>query len=166
MDMTPVDYVSKALVYLTTSGKATSDIYHLANPRPVDGRDLVTWVRTYGYPLRSVPYEEWRTNMVELAGRSDKNPLSPFAPLFSAVVSDRIPAWMVSKAAPQYQSGVDRVIRAIGARYGAQSVQLKCDNALRDLAGAGILCPPVDKQLLETYFSYFIRIGYLNSPAQ
>ena len=166
MDMTPVDYVSKAFVYLATSGQATSDIYHLANPQPVNGRDLVSWVRTYGYPLRRVPYEEWRTEMVALAGRSDKNPLSPFAPLFSAVVSDKIPAWMVSKVAPTYQSGVDRVIRAIGARYGAQSVQLKCDNALRDLAGASIVCPPVDERLLETYFSYFIRIGYLNSPAQ
>lgn len=72
---------------------------------------------------------------------------------------------MVGKAATTYQSGVDRVIRAIGARYGAQSVQLKCDNALRDLAGASIACPPVDKQLLETYFSYFIRIGYLNAPS-
>ena len=165
MDMTPVDYVSKAFVYLATSGRATSDIYHLANPQPVNGRDLVSWVRTYGYPLRSIPYEEWRTEMVALAGRSDGNPLSPFAPLFSTVVSDKIPAWMVGKAATTYQSGVDRVIRAIGARYGAQSVQLKCDNALRDLAGASIACPPVDKQLLETYFSYFIRIGYLNAPS-
>ncbi len=165
-DMTPVDYVSKAFVYLATSGRATSDIYHLANPQPVNGRDLVSWTRTYGYPLRRVPYEEWRTEMMAMASRSDKNPLSPFAPLFSAVVSDKIPVWMASRAAPGYQSGVDRVLRAIGARYGAQSVQLRCDNALRDLAGASILCPPVDRQLLETYFSYFIRIGYLSAPVQ
>jgi thioester reductase-like protein len=166
MDMTPVDYVSKAFVYLATSGRATSEIYHLANPRPVNGHDLVSWVRSYGYPLRRVPYEEWRAEMISLVGRSEKNPLSPFAPLFSAVVSDKIPPWMASKVASNYQSGVDRVIRAIGARYGAQSVQLKCDNALRDLEDASIFCPPVNERLLENYFSYFIRTGYLNSPVQ
>jgi len=166
MDMTPVDYVSKALVYLAHSGRATSDIYHLANPKPVNGRDLVSWVRTYGYPLRRIPYEEWRSEIVAAAGRSDKNPLAPFAPLFGAVISDKIPGWMAGMVAPSYQKGVDRVIRAIGARYGAQSVQLNCDNALRDLAGASIACPAVDQQLLETYFSYFIRIGYLTVPAR
>jgi thioester reductase-like protein len=166
MDMTPVDYVSKALVYLAASGHAKSDIYHLANPKPVNGRDLVSWVRSYGYPLKRIPYEEWRSQMVALAGSGDKNPLAPFAPLFGAVVSDRIPGWMTSMVAPSYKNGIDRVIRAIGARYGAQSVQLHCDNALHDLAGGSITCPLVDERLLETYFSYFVRIGYLSVPAR
>jgi hypothetical protein len=153
-------------VCLATSNRATAEIYHLANPKPVNGHDLVSWVRKYGYPLRRVPYEEWRAQMVTLASRSDKNPLSPFAPLFGAVVSEKIPGWMTNMAGSSYQSGVDRVIRAIGARYGAQSVQLNCDNALRDLAGTPIACPPVDEKLLDTYFAYFVRIGYLNAPAR
>ena len=164
-DMTPVDYVSKALVYLSTSGRALGRIYHLANPKPADGKDLANWVRTSGYPLRQVPYEEWRSEMVTLANRSDKNPLAAFAPLFSTVVGDKIPGWMAGMMTTTYRDGVDRVIKVIGARYGAQSVQLDCTNALRDLAGSGIACPAVDQTLLNTYFSYFVRIGYLDAPA-
>ena len=54
-DMTPVDYVSKALVHLSMSGRALGQIHHLANPKPADGKDLTNWVRTSGYPLRQVP---------------------------------------------------------------------------------------------------------------
>jgi thioester reductase-like protein len=164
-DMTPVDYVSKALVYLSRSSRCIGQIYHLANPTPADGKDLTSWVRTSGYPLRQVPYEEWRSEMVTLANRSDKNPLAAFAPLFSTVVSDKIPGWMTGMMTTTYKDGVDRVIRAIGARYGAQSVQLDCTNALRDLSGTGISCPAVDETLLNTYFAYFVRIGYLDAPA-
>jgi thioester reductase-like protein len=163
-DMTPVDYVSKALVHLSRSGRALGQIYHLANPKPADGKDLTNWVRTSGYPLRQVPYEEWRSEMVTLANRSDKNPLAAFAPLFSTVVSDKIPGWMAGMMTTTYKDGVDRVIKVIGARYGAQSVQLDCTNALRDLSGTGIACPAVDETLLNTYFAYFVRIGYLDAP--
>jgi thioester reductase-like protein len=163
-DMTPVDYVSKALVHLSMSGHALGKIYHLANPKPVDGKDLTNWVRTSGYPLRQVPYEEWRAEMVTLAQRSDKNPLAAFAPLFSTVVSEKIPGWMTGMMTTTYRDGVDRMIQAIGARYGAQSVQLDCTNALRDLSGTGIACPAVDGTLLSTYFAYFVRIGYLDAP--
>jgi thioester reductase-like protein len=163
MDMTPVDYVSRAIAYLSTSGRALGGIYHLANPTPVHGHELVAWVRTSGYPLRRVPYEEWRTEMLALAKRSDRNPLAAFAPLFTTVVSTTLPRWMTGVMAT-YEAGVDRVIKAIGARYGAQSVQLDCENALRDLAGTGIVCPAVDARLLNTYFAYFVRIGYLHAP--
>jgi hypothetical protein len=101
--------------------------------------------------------------MLALAKRSDRNPLAAFAPLFTTVVSTTLPRWMTGVMAT-YEAGVDRVIKAIGARYGAQSVQLDCENALRDLAGTGIVCPAVDARLLNTYFAYFVRIGYLHAP--
>jgi thioester reductase-like protein len=164
-DMTPVDYVSRALVYLSKSDTAIGKIYHLANPHPVHSRELVSWVRTLGYPVRQVPYEEWRSEMVKLANRSDKNPLAAFAPLFSTVVGDKVPSWMAGMMTANYRDGVDRVIKVIGARYAAQSVQLDCTNALRALAGSGIACPAVDDALLSTYFEYFVRIGFLEAPA-
>jgi len=33
------------------------------------------------------------------------------------------------------------------------------EETLAALAGTSIVCPPLDSQLLETYFSYFIRSG-------
>jgi hypothetical protein len=82
------------------------------------------------------------------------------------VLSEKIPGWMSSAITSSYQSGVDRVISALGARYGAQSVRLDCENVLRDLAGSSIECPAVDDSLLDTYFSYFVRIGFLSASTQ
>ena len=44
-----------------------------------------------------------------------------------------------------YKDGVDRMIKVIGARYGAQSVQLDCTNALRDLSVPGLRVRPSTK---------------------
>ena len=35
--------------------------------------------------------------------------------------------------------------------------------AEKALTGSGITCPPLDDRLLETYFGYFTRSGYLPS---
>ncbi len=164
MDMTPVDYVSGALVHLSKSPESLGKIYHLANPSPVLARDLISWIRSFGYPIRRIPYEAWRSEMVALASDSDTNVLSSFAPLFSTSLSNKVPAWMTNKLMESQQSGVDRLISAIGARYATQSVRLDCNNTIRDLAGTSIVCPVVDDKLLNTYFSYFIRVGFLNAP--
>lgn len=164
MDMTPIDYVSRALIHLSNRPESVGKIYHLANPKPVLARDLIAWIRSFGYPIRRIPYEAWRSEMVALARDSETNVLSSFAPLFSTSFSNKVPTWMTSKLIESQQSGVDRLISAIGARYANQSVQLDCHNTLRDLAGTSIVCPVVDDKLLNTYFSYFIRVGFLNAP--
>jgi thioester reductase-like protein len=165
VDMTPVDYVSQAIVYLATSGHALGQIYHLANPKPLNWGDLVSWLRSYGYPVRRTPYEEWRSEMVALAQRLDKNPLSPLMPLFGVALSNKVSGWMASMISSGYQRGIDRVITALLSRYGERSLQFDCKNAQRDLAGAQIACPAVDDTLLYTYLSNFVRIGYLHAPA-
>jgi thioester reductase-like protein len=165
MDMTPVDYVSSAIVYLSKLKRPPGAIYNLANPSPVCAEDLVSWIRAFGYPLRRIPYEAWRSELVASAKLGQKNALSSFTPLFSKVVSDKMPGWTRKTLATWYQSTMDRVIGEVGALYGARSVQLDCQAAARDLAGTSILCPPVNDRLLSTYLSYFIRVGFLEAPA-
>jgi len=165
MDMTPVDYVSRALIYLSRTPESLGNIYHLANPKPLMAKHLISWIRSFGYPIRRIPYEAWRSEMVTLARDSNTNVLSSFAPLFSTNVSSKIPGWMANKLVQSQQSGVDRLISAIGSRYATQSVRLDCSNTTRDLAGTSIVCPEIDDRLLNTYFSYFIRIGFLNAPS-
>lgn len=149
MDMTPVDYVSKAIVHMACSGRAIGQTYNLVNPKPVSLKSFSTWMRNYGYPVRRIPYEAWRAEMLALAARPDQKSLSSFiTPFFNADISN----------------SMDRVIlTAIGARYGTQ-VQFDCGNVLKDLVGTDIACPPVDDRLLNTYFSYLIRIGYMHPP--
>jgi len=165
MDMTPVDYVSSALVHLSSLKQAIGAIYHLANPKLVYAKDLISWMRCFGYPIHRVPYDDWRTQMANVTGQSETN-ASSLAPLFRTLGAADMPAWVANIQAAGYRSAVDTVIRSIGARYAAQSVQLDCQNAERDLAGASIICPPVDKKLFHIYLSYFVRVGYLNAPDQ
>lgn len=158
MDMTPVDYVSRAIVQLSKGSQAIGQIYHLANPRPVHVKELVSWIRSLGYPIRHTSYENWRSEMSALAGHIS------IAQLFSMPLADKVPGWMTNLLSSSYQSGVDGVISAIGARYATQSVRLDCENTIRDLAGTSIACPVVDHSLLNIYFSYFIRVGFLKAP--
>ena len=37
-------------------------------------------------------------------------------------------------------------------------------NPLAGIADSSITCPPVDFELLETYFSYFIKTHFLEAP--
>ena len=43
--MLPVDYVSKAVVYLSRQDTALGKVFHLANSRAVSWRELATWIR-------------------------------------------------------------------------------------------------------------------------
>jgi hypothetical protein len=35
---------------------------------------------------------------------------------------------------------------------------------LAGIGGIGVVCPPVDERLLAAYFSYFVKIGFLEPP--
>jgi thioester reductase-like protein len=164
MDMTPVDYVSEAILSLATSGRALGQIYHLSNPRPVSFQDLVSSLRDYGYPVRRVPYEDWRAEIVTLAQRSSDNPFAPLVPLFGVSLPDKLPGWLAGVMSGSYERGIDRVITAVLSKYGCHTLRFDCENARRDLARTEIVCPAVDNQLLHRYWANFVRIGYLHSP--
>lgn len=64
-----------------------------------------------------------------------------------------------------------RVLPGIeGTRSNRQEVavsrRLDCHKTLAMLAGSGIACPTVGKELLKAYFSYFVRNGFLPDPAR
>ena len=166
MDMTPVDYVSKAIVHMACSGRAIGQTYHLVNPKPMSLKNFGTWLRNYGYPFRRIPYEAWRAEMLALAARPDKELLSSFImPFLNTEASNKMPGWLIKMKLPSSRSGVDQVLSTVGARYGTQ-VQWDCRNALQGLVGTDIVCPPIDDRLLNIYFSYLIRTGYLHPPTQ
>jgi hypothetical protein len=41
-----------------------------------------------------------------------------------------------------------------------------CGQTQRELDGSGIVCPPVDAQLLGTYLRYLRRVGFIPSPEE
>ena len=144
MDMTPVDYVSQAVVYLSRPEQSLGRVFHLANPHPPHVQQLYQWMRSFGYRLELIPYEQWRAALVNLAGHlrlgSEEKAVQSLASLLT--VSD-------SEGASQWVGGVPKFDSA---------------NTLNELAGTLIACAPINEQTLRTYFSYLIGSGFLEAP--
>jgi thioester reductase-like protein len=154
IDMTPVDYVSSAIVYLSKLKQSFGKVFHMANPRPVHVNEFITWIHSFGYPLQRIPYNKWRTEMINLSRRSRETGLYSLVPLFSRLVGRM----------PKSDNTLDGLGSLFAMQYAARSIRFDCQNTLDGLASTPIVCPPVDAKSLDTYFSYFIRSGFLDAP--
>ena len=139
-DMTPVDYISRAVIHLSLRNDSLGQTFHLANPRPVRLGKLANWIRSLGYPLRQIPYDVWMAAVLSRNGPSQEDVVSSLVPLFSLTISGNAPNML--RKLPEFD----------------------CTNTLAGLAGSGILCRPVDDRVLQNYFSHFFRRGFLRPP--
>jgi myxalamid-type nonribosomal peptide synthetase MxaA len=145
VEMAPVDYVSRAIVYLSGKRDLQGRVFHLANPRPAHWRDLVGAVVAAGYELRRVSFDEWQARLLGLGSRLAENTLFPFLPFFSEAAA----------GAASYTGHEVSGLRV--PRY-------DCRNALDGLEGSRIACPPVDSKLFGVYLSHFVESGVLSPP--
>jgi myxalamid-type nonribosomal peptide synthetase MxaA len=145
VDMTPVDYVSQAIVYLSQQKESIGEVFHLLNPHPIKLEELMGWVRSYGYPLRLVAYNEWRQELITAAKHSPNATLYSLLPLF-----------------PENRSKNQISIEESLAQ--SKMTQFDCQNTQGKLTDTSIVCPAIDDKLLENYFSYFTDRGFLNHP--
>ena len=140
-DAAPVDYVTGAVVALSSQPDHRGKSFHLFNPRPVPWRDVFAFARALGYPLRELPWAAWLDELRQaLRAASTDNALAPFWPL------------LVAESAGQ----------------GSQSlVEWRFDdrNAREGLAGTSVVCPPAG-DLLDVYFTFLIESGFLPPPLQ
>jgi hypothetical protein len=159
--MTPVDYVSSALVHLSLSEQSLGSVFHLVNPRPVHLREMVEWIRPSGYPLELLPYDRWRTEVLNGGGSSKGQAVNPLVPLFSATSDGSARAR--EQLSPQGGNTVDRIGSLIAAQY-ARSVSFDDERTRLGLAGSSIVCPRVGADVFARYLSYFVRTGFLSAP--
>ncbi|MCX7594875.1 MAG: amino acid adenylation domain-containing protein, partial [Fischerella sp.] len=145
VDMTPVDYVSQAIVYLSQQKESIGEIFHLLNPHPIQLEKLIEWMCFYGYPLRLVTYDEWRQELIAAAKHSPDPTLYSLLPLFPE---------------NRYKERISIPENLSQPRM----TQFDCQKTLAQLASASINCPKIDDQLLKNYFCYFTRSGFLNHP--
>ncbi|MFQ5794192.1 MAG: amino acid adenylation domain-containing protein, partial [Candidatus Bipolaricaulia bacterium] len=136
VDLTPVNYVSRAIVHLSKQTELIGKTFHLVNPHPLHPDKVVAWIRSLGLPIRQISYDDWREELINLPESSMENALLPLLPLLIEQISE------------------ERIKRP----------QFDCQNTFDELEGTSITCPPVDAELLNTYFSYFIRSGFLEVP--
>ncbi|HYO54690.1 non-ribosomal peptide synthetase [Archangium sp.] len=75
LHLVPVDFVSAAIVELAVRQAVTGGRFHLTPFRPTPLRTLTGWLRSFGFVLSELPYEEWRAVLRERALRSPEDPL-------------------------------------------------------------------------------------------
>lgn len=147
VDLTPVDYVSKAIIHLSRQRESLNKVFHLANPRPTYWSQIVNWIRSFGYPLRQLPVDEWQAEVLNQNGYLTGNALYSRLPLLAdRMLEDGI-------------SGEQQFPKVFMPHY-------DCRQTLEGLEGTSIECPPVDAKLLDTYLAYFVESGFLHAPGR
>jgi amino acid adenylation domain-containing protein/thioester reductase-like protein len=142
LNLSPVDYVSKGIVYLSKQKESLGKAFHLLNPQPLPLSEMVNYICSLGYPIEQVAYEQWRSQLINTSD-SPENALYPLISIFSEEASDSDNNTKSKNSAVQ---------------------QFDCQNTLTGLAKTSIVCPSVNAELFSTYFSYLIQTGFLNHP--
>ena len=150
VDMTPVDYVAQAIVYLSQQeqSKSLNQIFHLSNPQPINFAQLFDWIRSFGYPLQKISHQEFQAKFNNLSEISPDNPLFPLIPFFRNQ----------EKEIPENINSLDSS-NSLRSQYNFQ-------NTLNQLSTTSITCPAVDEKLLYTYFSWLSDNGFLDTPQE
>jgi hypothetical protein len=138
MDMTPVDYVSRAIYHLSRRPDFVGRAFHVMQPEVIYWNTLMDWIRDYGYPLKPIPYSVWQA-LLDGGGNPGEAPaLSMLSPLLGRVPCD--------------------------GKLSFPDLRIECRLAQEGLAGTSIVCPPMDGKLFGAYFDYFVRSGFLPPP--
>ena len=155
VDMTPVDYIARAIVYLSQQEKSKlfNQIFHLRNPQPINFAQLFDWIRSFGYPLQKISPKELQAKFNNLSEISPDNPLFPLIPFFLNQ-EQQIP----TKQNLTNINSLDRP-NSFLSQYNFQ-------NTLNQLSTTSITCPAVDEKLLSTYFSWLVDNNFLDTPQQ
>ncbi|MGB3654524.1 MAG: SDR family oxidoreductase, partial [Rivularia sp. (in: cyanobacteria)] len=144
LDMSPVDYVSSSIVYLSQQPKSISKAFHLQHPQPIQLSQLINWISILGYDIEQIPYEDWLEKLQTSACTPD-NPLYTLKPFL-------LQRWTEEQLTATEIYMQER-----------RPSQISCKQTLDALAGSDIVCPPLDPQLFSKYLSYLLKSGFLTA---
>ena len=135
-EMTPVDFVSKAIIHLSAQTHADQAVFHLGDPNPVDMKSVFADLAELGYPTKRLGWEEWVALWTEKRG-SLKGGDGAFT--------------------------VD-ILRSGMPTVGFLRDIVVLDNAATRPFRATVERPKVDGVLLETYTRHWFARGWLSRP--
>lgn len=144
LDLSPVDFVARAVVALSLRPDAGGRNYHLNNPKPWHWREFALWLGQYGYRAPLMPYGKW-VRELEIHQRDPGAPLYALRPFFSGRRGD------AGLTIPQMYER-DRRPRISNAR------------TMEELDRLNVHCPPVGEAAMTRYFNGFVDAGFLPPP--
>ena len=137
VEMTPADYVCRALVHISTAPPEFGQTFHLVNPQRIAFNDMIGHLRRSGWAVEQLPGEEFLRLLEADIGVGQGNPLHLLMDTMREIV-----------------------------HAGQDSMSYRVDELRRALDGSGITCPPLDGRLLDTYTAWMVREGMLPAPAR
>ncbi|WP_136625305.1 thioester reductase domain-containing protein [Dictyobacter kobayashii] len=140
INLAPIDYVSAAIVALARQQQDAGSAFHMQNPHTFSWKSLLKWLRTAGYELKSIPYEQWRSLVLEQMERRTDQALNPFLPLFTKKLSPRQAASLIGERSFDFSR------TSAGLRH------------------SPIICPPIDEKVMNVYIKAFRDSGFLPEP--
>lgn len=140
LDMSPVDYVSRSIVYLSQQPASLGRAFHLQHPQPVRVNKIVQLLRLVGYKIDTVPYQQWQADL--------KNTVQPDNPLFT------LQPFLLEKRSEAQLTIMELYLQQ-------NRPEISCKDTLAALKGSGISCPPINHKLLINYFKKFLDSGFL-----
>jgi thioester reductase-like protein len=142
LDMSPVDYVTKAIVYLSQQPESISKAFHLQHPQPIHLSQLANWISILGYDIELVSYEDWLEKL-QTDACTPENPLYTLKP------------FLLQRWTEEQLTATEIYMQA------KRPAEISCKQTLEALEGSGIVCPPLDPQLFGKYLSYLMHSGFL-----
>jgi amino acid adenylation domain-containing protein/thioester reductase-like protein len=137
-NIVPVDYVSKAIVHLSKQEESLGKTFHLVHPQTLHTKTLIEHIRSLGYAIEQISYNQWRDKLLNITQGSLEHPLYSLVPFFPA------------RQAQEENSN-------------SGFLQLDNQNVTNGLLGTSITCPPIDNKLLGVYFSYLMEQGFMKT---
>jgi thioester reductase-like protein len=135
MDIVPVDYVTDAVIYISSQPDPFGKIYHLSASEQTHYKDLIKYLEDQGYPLQIVPYNQWKHDLFDLAVENPEQSWNVYLPLIADVDANILNM-------PQFGQ----------------------ENTNAGLRGSSIHSAPIDSELLGTYFRHFIESDRIPRP--
>ena len=139
IDVTPVDYVAKALVELSFQPESLNREFHLTNPIPMRTKTLVEWMRQSNLGLEMVSYDEWRDRLLRMGEEMGIGDIR----MLTDVLGPRALG--------------DDNSHAVHPRFDSQRAQA----ALLD---STVSCPVPDMRLFDAYLGFMRRMKLVPSP--
>ncbi|MFN8382938.1 MAG: amino acid adenylation domain-containing protein [Anaerolineales bacterium] len=126
VNIVPVDFVSAAIVNLSKNPDNLSKVYHLDNPEALHFSKLADWMVEQGFNARKLSFDEWRAELFRQTAYLPSDGWEPYLPLLEEVEEKQV-------FMPEFD----------------------LTNTITRLNGSGIVCHPVNGQLLSRYLKYF-----------
>jgi thioester reductase-like protein len=131
-----VDHLARLVVGLARHPEARGRAFHTIDPLPLAWNEIFDQLRRCGYPVQSVPFEQWRQRLTEqVDSDGDDNALAPLMAMIGETPDRHMP-------------------------------DISCANVLSVLGAQEASAPPLDTAFFERMLGFFVHERLLPQPAR